>query len=152
MTFFDITHILNVRQPWASLIMFAGKDLEIRTQRTNIRGLIGVRASLTPEMKLDLEWLEEYGLDNRFFFDVAEDEDPFPKGVILGTVNLVGCDKIESKEAFRANVHLHMNDPNWWQEGLHSWELKDPVAFDVPVEYTPPRGAITWIRTEGLRI
>ena len=151
MTFFDITHILNVRQPWASLF-FAGKTAEIRTQRTNIRGLIGVRASLTPEMKLDLKWLEEYGLDDMFFDGVHEGVDPFPKGVILGTVNLVGCNRIESKEAFRANVHLHMNDPNWWQEGLYSWELKDPVAFDVPVECTPPRGAITWIRTEGLTI
>ena len=152
MTFFDITHIINVRQPWASLIMYADKSAEIRTRNTNIRGRIGIRASLTPEMKLDLEWLEEYGLDDRFFFDVAENEDPFPKGVILGTVDLVGCNKIESKEVFRATVDSHMNDPNWWQKGLHSWELKDPVAFGVPVEYSAPRGAITWIRTEGLRI
>ena len=151
MNFPDITHVLNVRQPWASLF-FAGKTAEIRTQRTNIRGRIGIRASLTPEMKLDLDWLEEYGLDNMFFDGVPEGVDPFPKGVILGTVNLVGCNKIESKEVFRATVDLHMNDPNWWQKGMYSWELEDPVAFDVPVEYTPPRGAITWIKAEGLKI
>ena len=149
MTLLDITHILNVRQPWASLIIRSSKRAEIRTHYTKIRGCIGIRASLTPEMKPDLKWLEEYGMDDGFFFNVAEGEDPFPKGVILGTVDLVDCNEIESKEVFRANVDSHMNDPNWWQPGSYSWELKEPIAFDVPVPCRSPRGAITWIKVKG---
>ena len=151
MRFPDITHILNVREPWASLIIRSTKRAEIRTRYTKIRGRIGIRASLTPEMKLDLAWLEEYGLDDALFDGVAEGADPFPKSVILGTVELVGCNKIESKEVFRANVDSHMNDPDWWQPGLYSWELKDPIAFDVPIPCRSPRGAITWVKTRGLK-
>ena len=147
-----ITHILNVRQPWASMLIHDTKTAEIRTRCTKIRGRVGIRASLTPEIKRDFDWLEEYGLDDMFFEGVPEGVDPFPKGVILGTANLVGCNKIESKEAFRADVSSHMNNPDWWQDGLHSWKFEDPVAFAVPVECTSPVGAITWIRTEGLKL
>lgn len=142
--------VLAVRQPWASLIIHGGKTSEIRTMRTNIEERIAIYASRTPELKLDNQWLEEYGIDDTFFDGVDEDVDPFPKGVILGTVSLFECNKIESKDWFDANVESHMNNPAWWQPGMYSWELADPCAITlIPFKFI--LGQQVWGSIEGLK-
>ena len=146
----DHIRVLTVLQPWANMIMFAGKSEEIRTMNTNIRGRIAIRSSLTKPLKSDLDWLEEYGLNVMFADNWYEDMDSFKRGVILGTVSLVGCDKIESKDSFKANVDSHMNNPDWFKDGIYSWKVKDPHILVKPIEYTPPRGAIVWSHRKGV--
>ena len=138
----DHIRVLAVRQPWASLIMRGGKSYEIRTMNTNIRGPIAIYASRSPPARCDLDWLEEYGLDDVFFEDLGCDIDPFIKGAILGTVSLVGCRKT-SKNWFDDNIESHMNNPDWYQKGMHSWSLADPYPI-TPVDFKFLLGQVVW--------
>lgn len=142
--------VLAVRQPWASLIIHGGKTSEIRTMRTNIEERIAIYASRTPPARCDLDWLEEYGLDDMFFEDVPDNMDPFLKGAIIGTVSLFECNKIESKDWFDANVESHMNNPAWWQPRMYSWELADPCAI-TPISFKFKPGQVVWSSIEGLK-
>lgn len=105
--------------------MYGGKTSEIRTMNTNKRERIAIYASWTEPSKRDLAWLDEYGPEG-MFYEVCSNVDPFPRGVILGTVELFECNKIESKESFEANIDCHMNDPDWFKNGMYSWELAKP--------------------------
>ena len=138
--------VLAVRQPWASLSMWGGKTFEIRTMNTNIRETIAIYASRSPPAKCDLDWLEEYGLDDIFFEDLGGDMDPFIKGAILGTVELVGCREV-SKHWFDNNIESHMNNPAWYQIGLRAWELKDPSPI-TPIDFKFKRGQVVWSSIE----
>lgn len=73
------TRALSIRQPWAELIMQERKDKEYRSGPTRIRGRIAIYASLS---KVDLPEAEDNGLD----------PEQLPRGVIIGTVELWGCD------------------------------------------------------------
>lgn len=135
--------VLAVRQPWASLIFIGGKTSEIRTMNTNIRERIAIYASRTPERECDLNWLHKYGFDASLFDALVKMYNAFPKGVILGTVSLSDCTKIESKEMFNSTVDSHMNNPDWYQEGLYSWDLVNPIMIeDIEFKFKP--GQVVW--------
>ena len=138
----DHIRVLAVRQPWASLIMWGGKTFEIRTMNTNIREPIAIYASRSPPARRDLDWLEEYGLDDIFFEDLGGDMDPFIKGAILGTVSLVGC-RETSKNWFDDYVESHMNNPDWYRPGLFTWVLKDPCPI-TPIDFKFVPGQVVW--------
>ena len=147
--------VLAVRQPWVSLIIHGGKTAEIRTMKTKICERIAIYASRTSEMKLDNDWLEEYGIDDEFFdplfeYSKFENTDPFPKGYILGTVSLFECNEIKSKDWFESNIDSHMNNPDWYQPGRYSWELADPCAI-TPIQFKFKPGQVVWSSIEGLK-
>ena len=70
---------MSIRQPWAELIMLGNKDEEYRSLATKVRGRIAIYASLS---KNDLPESQHWGLD----------PDELPRGVVVGTVELYGCD------------------------------------------------------------
>lgn len=92
------TRALSIRQPWAELIMRGNKDEEYRSGPTRIRGRIAIYASLSKE---DLPEAEHWGLD----------PDNLPRGVIIGTVELWGCDGGD-------------------------WYLRDPIRLAEPIKPT----------------
>lgn len=69
---------LSVRQPFAELIMTGDKDTEYRTRRTHIRGRVYIYACKAASC---LEDFEDHGLD----------PDELPRGVLIGTVEVVDC-------------------------------------------------------------
>lgn len=77
------------------------------------------------------------------FYEVCFNVDPFPRGVILGTVELFECNKIESKESFEANIDCHMNDPDWFKNGMYSWELAKPRTTD-PIDFKFKPEQVVW--------
>lgn len=133
--------VLSIRQPWASMLMLRFKSSEIRAMPTHIRGPIAIHASKSKPSQKDVDWVRSCG------YNVLT---TLPKGVILGTISLTGCTKIESKEHFRSSVDAHMNNPDWYKDGLYAWEMEDPKLLDIPIEYTPPRGAIVWSHRKGV--
>ena len=141
--FLNPIRVLAVRQPWASLIVLGYKTSEIRTTNTNIRERIAIHASRSKPLKKDVDWLRSLELKD----DVLNS---LPKGAILGTVSLVESYRIESKNSFKAHVIAHMNNPDWYKDGLYSWEMGAPHLLDTPIEYTPPRGAIVWSCPKGV--
>lgn len=70
---------LNIRQPYAEMILRGIKKIEYRTMRTNIRGRVYIYASLTP------------GLQDAFDKLKSQPGD-FPTGVLVGTVEIAGCE------------------------------------------------------------
>jgi hypothetical protein len=75
---------LSIRQPWAELIMSGKKKVEYRSRRTNIRERVYIYAGEGRYSKDDEEeFAREYKLDM----------DSLPRGVLVGTVEIVGCDE-----------------------------------------------------------
>jgi len=140
----DHIRVLAVRQPWASLIMFANKTFEIRTMNTNIKESIAIYASRSPPETCDLNWLEESGLDAIISenLGVKIDYNSFIRGAILGTVSLVGCHET-SKYWFEGHVKSHMNNPDWYIPGLFAWELMDPCPI-TPIDFKFSPGQVVW--------
>jgi len=103
---------LSIRQPWAELIMRGVKATETRSRPTNIRGRIYLYASLGRyDPAEESEWAAEYGIDI----------ESLPRGVIVGTVELYGC------------------DGNKWQLRLpeRAAEHRKPDNHPMPVWFTP---------------
>jgi hypothetical protein len=112
---------LSIRQPWAWLILNAGKDIENRDWPTHFRGRFLIHAS--KGMTHD-EY--EGGLDTLYEIDKRLHLPPFEileRGGIVGTAVLVDCvRKSESP----------------WFFGEYGFELRD--AFPLP--FRPFKGAL----------
>lgn len=126
---------LSIRQPWASLIMGAGKqhnttmfqlpkDVENRTWGTGYRGRILIHAAQSLDKDHDL-----------FLAMVASDylDGALPRGALLGTAEIVDCHQqrhsvdgappcCRSLWAVRVSGYWH-------------WMLRNPVPFASPVPY-----------------
>ena len=110
---------LGVRQPWCELILRGRKTLEIRSRATEVRGPIYVYAAKTFS---DLPELDK----------VLAAEDvalaPLPRGVLVGTVEIVGCRRTRLADAPAACV------PERELAGRYAWELANPVRFAEPAK------------------
>lgn len=117
---------LTIKQPWASLIIRGGKDIENRDWRTTMRGVVAVHSSA----KLDRNEVEDACDMMRGFVPGFSAErfqrDEFPPGVILGTVEIVDC--VTSSES-----------P--WFCGEYGFVLRNAIAFAKPI---PCRGALSF--------
>lgn len=115
---------LTVKQPWASLIIRGGKDIENRDWRTNYRGIVAIHSSA----KLERSEMQDACSLMRGFIPKFSAErfelDIFPTGVILGTVEIVDCVTISESP---------------WFCGDFGFVLRNPVAFERPI---PCRGAL----------
>lgn len=82
---------LSIRQPWAELILRGIKKAEYRTRRTHIRERVYVYASckrVFPDDERQVE--EEHGID----------VDALPRGVLVGTVEIVDCEDLGGEFAW----------------------------------------------------
>ena len=104
---------VSVRQPWAWLIIHAGKDIENRTWATRHRGPLLIHASLTPDPRLDdIRQI----LTDEFDIHIPPTTE-LDFGGIVGRVNLVDC--------FKVSPIVSPNDSPWL-EGPWAWKLADP--------------------------
>jgi hypothetical protein len=120
----DPMKAITVKQPWASLIIRGGKEIENRDWYTGIRGIVAVHSSAKLERR---EMEDACGMMRGFVphFSAERFElDVFPTGVILGTVEIVDC--------------VTASDSPWFV-GDFGWVLRNPVAFAQPI---PCRGAL----------
>lgn len=103
---------LSIRQPWAELIMRGIKTTEFRSRATKVRGRIHIYAAMGRCSREDeLQCMARHGID----------ADALPRGVVVGTVELCGCDGDE------------------WQLRLpeRAAELRKPDNHPMPVWFTP---------------
>lgn len=118
---------LSIRQPWAWLILNAGKDIENRDWPTAIRGRILIHAS--KGMTKD-----EYrnGQDTLAEVEPLRLLPPFdalPRGGIVGTVELVDC--------------VERSDSPWFF-GQYGFVLRDPQ----PMPFQPLKGMLGFFRVD----
>lgn len=72
------TRALSVRQPYAEQILRGKKKVEYRSRPTNIRERVYIYATLRPA-------------DRAEFVEARMNADELPRGVVIGTVEIVGC-------------------------------------------------------------
>lgn len=84
---------LTIKQPWATLIMRGGKDVENRNWGTTLRGEIAIHASkgLDPDelahaCRFLAPWVPRFS-EARFCAEAAT----YPTGCIIGVARVVGC-------------------------------------------------------------
>jgi hypothetical protein len=113
---------LSIRQPWAWLILNAGKDIENRSWPTRYRGRILVHAGkgMTRDEYEDAEFFA--GLCTREECSVPP-FDQLARGGIVGSVEIVDCVKSSASR---------------WFVGEYGFVLRDPVVLP----FRPYRGEL----------
>lgn len=113
---------LSIKQPWAWLILNAGKDIENRTWRTNFRGRALIHASKGMTANdwrdgLEMLWIKP-GVIHAF-----PGPDFLERGGIIGSVEIVDC-VTESASP--------------WFTGPFGWVLQNPM----PLCFSPCKGSL----------
>ena len=112
---------LSIRQPWASLILKAGKDIENRCWPTKVRGRILIHAAkgcTRDELEDALDFAEE-ACGTRYSVDLKT----IARGGIIGSVEIVDC--------------VIKSDSPWFV-GDFGFVLRDPK----PLPFVPWKGQL----------
>lgn len=119
-----ITIALSIRQPWAWLILNAGKDIENRTWPTKFRGRVLIHAGKGMT-------LMEYQDAVQFVYEQVNsgiripEFEALPRGGIVGEVEIVDC---------------VTDSCSWWFSGPHGFVLANPKALP----FQPCKGALNF--------
>ena len=129
-----MTLALSIRQPWASLILLAGKDIENRTWETRVRGPILIHAAkgMTKKEYIEARAFASFAtcILDPVRLDVLELAH-LPRGGIIGSVNLVDC--------------VYQSDSPWFQ-GPYGFVLRDPK----PLPFVPVKGQLGFFDVPGV--
>lgn len=100
---------LSIRQPWASLILKAGKDIENRCWPTKYRGRILIHAAkgCTRDELDDALDFAELACGVRYTVDLKT----IPRGGIVGSVEIVDCVKHSASRWFIGDYGFVLRDP-----------------------------------------
>src|SRR4051812_960157 len=102
---------LSVRQPWAELILRGHKIIEVRSRCTHLRERVFIYAGLNRiEPEEEARIAQEYGIDL----------DGLPRGVLVGTVGIVGCLPLQQDDSQAACFEITETD------GFYAWLLARP--------------------------
>jgi hypothetical protein len=110
---------LSIRQPWAELILLGHKTIEVRSRRTNLRERVFIYAALNR-----IEQAEEVRIAAEFSIDV----DGLPRGVLVGTVAIVGCLHLKQDDSRAACCEIADID------GFYGWLLARPQRTEELVK------------------
>ena len=110
---------LGIQQPWAELILRGIKTIEVRSLPTQIRGTIYLYTSKrTSTFDFAAKAVETYDIDL----------DALPKGLLVGTVDIVDSRPCTAKDATAACV------PGELLAKRQAWLLANPERLSKPLE------------------
>jgi hypothetical protein len=113
---------LSVRQPWASMIVWGLKTIEVRSWSTEYRGELFIHAS----KRIDQRASDLFELDK------------LPLGCLIGSVQLLSVDPLTSELWTElADEHFQVGP---FQSGFYAWRLTDPKSLTEPIPYIGERG------------
>src|SRR5438309_7570084 len=98
-------YALSLKQPWAALLAYGRKTIEVRRWPTTRRGPILIHAARVPD-----ERKQAWALVPPELTEAAQ-----LLGGIVGSGELTGCIPYRSRETFAADRGHHLNDPSWFQ-------------------------------------
>jgi hypothetical protein len=107
---------LSVRQPWAELILLGRKTIEVRSKATRLRERVYIYAGwnrIEPEV--------EARVAARFGIDV----DALPRGVLVGTVEIVGSRHLAKIDSGAACFEVDDGS------GYYAWVLDRPERAEI---------------------
>lgn len=115
---------LSIRQPWAWLIIHAGKDIENRSWPTRFRGRMLVHAGkgMTKSEYEDVENFLAFGEVSHLGLVLPPFEE-LQRGGVIGSVEVVDC--------------VSSHDSPWFF-GEHGFLLRDPK----PLPFLPSKGRL----------
>jgi hypothetical protein len=112
---------LSVRQPWAELILLGHKTIEVRSRRTNLRERVYIYAGLNRiEPEEEARIADQYGID----------VDGLPRGLLVGTVLIVGCQPLRRNDSQAACFEIAEI------AGFYGWLLARPQRTEELVKPT----------------
>jgi hypothetical protein len=111
-------YALSLKQPWATLLVYGRKTIEVRRWPTARRGQVLIHAARVPDPRA-----EAWALLPEELKEAAQ-----LSGGIIGAGELIGCIPYRDQKMFAADRSLHLNDPSWFQGpvlyGFHFAKLK----------------------------
>lgn len=125
---------ISLWQPWASAI-FGPKRYETRGWQTPYRGPLLIHAAKTwnAELKLILYEFQDDGILPR---------GEYPKGALLGIVDLVAIERTDDVRAGRGKYPLgeHELKLGNFSDGRFAWRLENPRRFEEPILFAGKQG------------
>ncbi len=115
---------LGIRQPWVELILRGVKTIEVRSQNTQVRGPIYLySAKKLAEIPAADAAIRKYQLDI----------ESLPRGVLVGTVEIVETARCRPRDAAAACV------PRALLKGQFAWRLGNARRLEqpLPVRFLP---------------
>lgn len=133
---------ITIKQPWATLIALGEKKFETRSWQTKYRGPLAIHAGKSIDKDAcEDSWikgvLKEHGITS--YKDL-------PTGVVLATVELVDCYKVEAtlghasvltKGKTLNGLEVAFGD---YTEGRYAWELTNLQVLPEPM---PAKGQLS---------
>jgi hypothetical protein len=123
-------YALSLKQPWATLLVYGLKTIEVRRWATARRGPILIHAARVPDprpqawRKVPPELVEHARL----------------LGGLIGRGELIGCVAYRTREAFIGDCSRHLNEADWFETtGLFGFEFQR-------LEVIPYRRYPGWMR------
>ena len=114
---------ISIKQPWATMIMLSGKDVENRDWHTNYKGTIAIHASKDVSIT---EYQQARLKETRITGKPSLTPSQCPVGVIIGVVDIVGCLR---------------NSSSPWFVGKYGFLLENPIMLPNPI---PCKGALSF--------
>jgi hypothetical protein len=131
----DVSYALSVKQPWATLLVYGLKTIEIRRWPTQRRGRVLIHAGCVPDSQ-DWAW-QQLPPQLRQAARLV--------GGIVGTGELTGCIAYRNAATFAADEAKHRNHPTWFQPPVLYGFTFQNVA---PLEFRRYPGWVRFFRIE----
>lgn len=126
----ELRYALSIKQPWATLLLYGLKSIEVRRWPTARRGPILIHSARVSTAEPAAWALVPPELR----------EHARLVGGIVGTCELTNCIAYRTVEAFAADQPRHLNQANWFQPPvLYGFTMANPV----PLPFRPYPG---WFR------
>jgi hypothetical protein len=119
----DVWYALSVKQPWAALLTYGVKSVEVRTWPTTRRGRLLIHAGKVADDRPEA-WAWVTTPELRAATEL--------RGGVVGVGELTACVPYPTRLAFEADRGRHLNPPDWFIEsGLFGFAFRDlrPVTF-----------------------
>jgi hypothetical protein len=118
---------LSIKQPWADLIFMGTKKVEMRATETNVRERVYIYASNSTVDEQGQQRCQELNID----------PDVLPRGMIIGTVQIIGCLPSRRGDAEKSGGLMDIQTEGWY-----TWYLARPrrLKRDLFPKHNPQPG------------
>lgn len=125
---------LSIRQPWAWLILNAGKDIENRDWHTHVRGRVLVHAA---KGMTRAEYEDAYDTAMHINPSILFPDLPLQRGGIVGSVEIVDCVEKSTSPWFFGRYGFVLRNPKPlpftpWKGQLGFFDVPDSILNDLP--------------------
>ncbi len=109
---------LGIQQPWVELILRGEKTVEVRSQPTQVRGMVYLYTSKKPSpLACARAAARQHGVN----------EAELPRGLLVGTIDILDCRPCTMADVAVSGVTADL------LVDRYAWVLGNPVRWEVPL-------------------